>query len=146
MSAKNLDRHNRYRNITVGFKVSPEEADDFNSFLMAQLAYHISTGTPLWNYTVRKGTVLYLALEDDYRRLQEKLYQMFGTDGAENLFFTVSAGQLGNGLDEQLTRFMQEHSDTKIAQPILNAFKELVQGVVIKYFEIKNTLEQWRQG
>ena len=38
------------------------------SFLMAQLAYHISTGTQLWNYTVRKGTVLYLALEDDYRR------------------------------------------------------------------------------
>ena len=40
------------------------------SFLMAQLAYHVSTGTPLWNYTTRKGTVLYLALEDDYRRLQ----------------------------------------------------------------------------
>ena len=36
------------------------------SFLMAQLAYHISTGTPLWNFDVRKGTVLYLALEDDY--------------------------------------------------------------------------------
>ena len=32
------------------------------SFLMAQLAYHVSTGTPLWNYTTRKGTVLYLAL------------------------------------------------------------------------------------
>ena len=84
------------------------------SFLMAQLAYHISTGMPLWNYTVRKGTVLYLALEDDYRRLQERLYRMFGTDGSENLFFSVSAGQLGNGLDEQLTRFMQEHSDTKL--------------------------------
>lgn len=84
------------------------------SFLMAQLAYHISTGTPLWNYTVRKGTVLYLALEDDYRRLQERLYRMFGTDGAEDLFFSVSAGQLGNGLDEQLTRFMQEHPDTKL--------------------------------
>ena len=25
------------------------------SFLMAQLAYHVSTGTPLWNYTTRKG-------------------------------------------------------------------------------------------
>ena len=84
------------------------------SFMMAQLAYHISTGTPLWNYTVRKGTVLYLALEDDYRRLQERLYRMFGTDGAENLFFSVSAGQLGNGLDEQLIRFMQEHPDTKL--------------------------------
>ena len=84
------------------------------SFLMAQLAYHISTDTPLWNYTVRKGTVLYLALEDDYRRLQERLYRMFRTDGAENLFFSVSAGQLGKGLDEQLTRFMQEHPDTKL--------------------------------
>lgn len=84
------------------------------SYLMAQLAYHISTGTPLWNYTVRKGMVLYLALEDDYRRLQERLYRMFGTDGAENLFFSVSAGQLGNGLDEQLTRFMQERPDTKL--------------------------------
>ena len=84
------------------------------SFMMAQLAYHISTGTSLWSYTVRKGTVLYLALEDDYRRLQERLYRMFGTDGAENLFFSVSAGQLGNGLDEQLSRFMQEHPDTKL--------------------------------
>ncbi len=37
------------------------------SFFMAQLAYHVSTGTPLWDYPVKKGTVLYLALEDDYR-------------------------------------------------------------------------------
>ena len=84
------------------------------SFLMAQLAYHISTGTPLWNYTVRKGTVLYLALEDDYHRLQERLYRMFGTESTDNLHFSVSAGQLGNGLDEQLTRFMAEHPDTKL--------------------------------
>ncbi|WP_301545643.1 AAA family ATPase, partial [Ruminococcus bicirculans (ex Wegman et al. 2014)] len=44
------------------------------SFFMAQLAYHVSTGTPLWDYPVKKGTVLYLALEDDYRRLQERMY------------------------------------------------------------------------
>ena len=79
------------------------------SFLMTQLAYHISTGTPLWNYPVRKGTVLYLALEDDYRRLQERSYRMFGTAENERLFFSVSAGQLGSGLDEQLTNFLREH-------------------------------------
>lgn len=28
------------------------------SFFMAQLAYHVSTGTPLWDYPVKKGTVL----------------------------------------------------------------------------------------
>lgn len=84
------------------------------SFLMAQLAYHVSTGRPLWNYTTRKGTVLYLALEDDYRRLQERLYRMFGTESADNLFFSVSASQLGKGLDEQLARFVAEHTDTKL--------------------------------
>lgn len=39
------------------------------SFMMAQIAYHVSSGTPMWNYSVRKGTVLYLALEDDYRQI-----------------------------------------------------------------------------
>ncbi len=84
------------------------------SFLMAQLAYHISMGIPLWNYPVRKATVLYLALEDDYRRLQERLYRMFGTEGTDNLFFSVSAGNLGNGLNEQMQEFIKEHTDTKL--------------------------------
>lgn len=84
------------------------------SFMMAQLAYHVSTGIPLWGYPVRRGTVLYLALEDDYGRLQKRLYKMVGTESAEDLFFSVSAGQLGNGLDEQLNRFVSEHRDTRL--------------------------------
>ena len=84
------------------------------SFLMAQLAYHLSTGTPLWNYPVRKGSVLYLALEDDYRRLQERLYRMFGTQISDNLHFSVSANQIGKGLDEQLQGFINAHPDTNL--------------------------------
>ena len=30
MSAKNVDRHNRFRSITVGFRVSPEEQEELN--------------------------------------------------------------------------------------------------------------------
>lgn len=30
MSAKNVDKHNRFRNITVGFRVSPEESELIN--------------------------------------------------------------------------------------------------------------------
>ena len=30
MSAKNLDKYNRFRSITVGFRVSPEEFDELN--------------------------------------------------------------------------------------------------------------------
>jgi RecA-family ATPase len=84
------------------------------SFLMAQLAYHVSTGLSLWGYTVHKGTVLYLALEDDHRRLQGRLYRMFGMDGTDNLRFAIYAKQLGVGLEEQLKKFVREHPDTKL--------------------------------
>lgn len=81
---------------------------------MAQLAYHISTGAKLWDYDVRQGTVLYLALEDTPKRLQERLFRMYGTESAENLHFTISAKKVGAGLDEQLKGFMREHPDTKL--------------------------------
>ena len=84
------------------------------SFLMAQLAYHVSMGLPLWGYPVHKGTVLYLALEDDHRRLQGRLYRMFGTEGTDNLLFAVYAKQLGVGLEEQLKKFVREHPNTKL--------------------------------
>lgn len=84
------------------------------SFLVAQIAYHVSTGTPLWNYPVRKGTVLYLALEDDNQRLQSQMYQMFDMAIADRLFFATRAKQLGKGLDEQLDRFVREHPDTRL--------------------------------
>ena len=84
------------------------------SFLIAQIAYHISRGEPLWEYSVRKSTVLYLALEDDYSRLQERFYRMFGIEGTNNLFFSIMADTLDGGLIEQLENFIEEHSDTRL--------------------------------
>lgn len=84
------------------------------SFLIAQIAYHISRGEPLWEYFVRKSTVLYLALEDDYSRLQERFYRMFGIEGTNNLFFSVMANTLDGGLIEQLENFIEGHSDTRL--------------------------------
>lgn len=84
------------------------------SFMMAQIAYHVSSGTPMWNYSVCKGTVLYLALEDDYRRLQERLYRMFGTETTRDLFFSVASKSLNEGLLDQLDTFMREHPETLV--------------------------------
>lgn len=84
------------------------------SFFMAQLAYHVSMGLSLWSYPVRKGAVLYLALEDDFRRLQERLFRMFDTETTENLHFAICAKQIGSGLDEQLQKFVKEHPDTTL--------------------------------
>ena len=84
------------------------------SFLMAQLAYHVATGKPLWGYDVHQGTVLYLALEDGHERLQKRMYRMFGVEDVSNLHFAINAKQLGNGLDAQLEKFVREHPDTRL--------------------------------
>ena len=84
------------------------------SFLVAQLAYHVSTGQKLWEYDVRQGTVLYLALEDDFGRIQNRMFMMYGVEDTNKLHFATVAGKIGNGLDEQLKNFMREHPDTKL--------------------------------
>ena len=84
------------------------------SFLMAQMAYHVSAGIPLWGFAVNAGTVLYLALEDDPRRLQGRMYRMFGTEGTEKLHFATFARHLNEGLEEQLQHFIKSHPDTRL--------------------------------
>lgn len=84
------------------------------SFLVAQIAYHVSTGKKLWEYEAHQGTVLYLALEDDFQRIQRRMFKMYGVEDTPNLHFAVAAGKIGNGLDEQLANFVQEHPDTKL--------------------------------
>ncbi|WP_337790700.1 AAA family ATPase [Ruminococcus bicirculans (ex Wegman et al. 2014)] len=116
------------------------------SFFMAQLAYYVSTGTPLWDYPVKKGTVRYLALEDDYRRLQERMYRMFGTDSTENLYFSVSSKPLGNGLTDQLSGFIREHPDTMLV--IIDTLQKIREVDSDSYsyakdYEIINQLKQF---
>ena len=84
------------------------------SFLAEQIAFHVATGTPLWNYEVRQGTVLYLALEDTYKRLQTRLYRMFRTSEAKNLYFATYAHSLDNGLLDSLNLFIDKHGDTSL--------------------------------
>ena len=84
------------------------------SFFMGQLAYHIAMGIPLWDYPVRKGTVLYLALEDDYARLQRRPSQMFGIESADNLYFATQAKTLKEGLDGELEEFVKQHTDARL--------------------------------
>ena len=84
------------------------------SFLVAQIAYHVSTGEKLWEYEVHQGSVLYLALEDDYQRIQSRMFMMYGVEDSEKLHFATAANKIGNGLDEQLDFFIGEHHDTKL--------------------------------
>lgn len=84
------------------------------SFAMAQLGYHISCGKELWGKKVRQGTVLYLALEDNYQRLQSRLYKMFGVNSNDNFHFATVAHNIGTGLERQLEKFVNEHSNVAL--------------------------------
>lgn len=84
------------------------------SFFVAQIAYHVSTGQPLWGYNARQGDVRYLALEDDEKRLQDRMYRMFGVNGTDKLRFATAAKQVGNGLDEQLEFALHKYLGTKL--------------------------------
>ena len=64
--------------------------------------------------SVRQGTVLYLALEDDYARLQKRLSQMFGMEGSEDFYFATKSKSLNDGLERQLVTFVTEHKDARL--------------------------------
>ena len=95
---------------------------------------------------VRRGAVLYLALEDDYPRLQERLYRMFGVDSAGGLFLSISAHTLGDGLEKQLEGFVQEHPDTRLI--IIDTLQKIREAGGDKYsygndYEIIGKLKQF---
>ena len=84
------------------------------SFLMAQIAYHVSTGQALWNYSNYAGTVLYLALRMITDACRNVCSVCSEVDGTDTLHFATCAKQLGAGLYEQLARFVSEHRDTRL--------------------------------
>ena len=80
------------------------------SFLVLQMAYQVSMGEQFLGFSSRQGTVLYLALEDIWRRLQ-RAAQMTEQD-SEHLILSVFSETLDEGLIERLTDFWSEHTDT----------------------------------
>ena len=114
--------------------------------MVAQIAYHVSTGKKLWDFDVHQGTVLYLALEDDYQRIQSRMFMMYGVEDSEKLHFATVANKIGNGLDEQLEYFMREHPDTKLI--IIDTMQKIreVGGEAYSYasdYEIISKLKQF---
>ena len=46
------------------------------SWLALWLCLCVAQGQPLWNFAVTQGEVLYLSLEDSYRRIQSRLFDL----------------------------------------------------------------------
>lgn len=83
------------------------------SWLVLQIAHHISTGTALWGRKTIKSDVLYLSLEDTLRRIQARLLRI--CDGETgNISFATEAEIIGNGFEQQIIDYMKTHSATRL--------------------------------
>lgn len=70
-------------------------------------------GQPLWNFAVTQGEVLYLSLEDSYRRIQSRLLDLT-EDAPPTLHFAIMADTLKHGLEQQIEQFLTEYPATKL--------------------------------
>ena len=83
------------------------------SWLALWLCLCIAQGQPLWNFAVTQGEVLYLSLEDSYRRIQSRLFDLT-EDAPPTLHVAIMADTLKHGLEQQIEQFLTEHPATKL--------------------------------
>ena len=81
------------------------------SWLVLVWCVRIAKGEEVWNFKTTNGTTLYLCLEDNLSRIQQRLNEI--TDEVPNkVFFATSSCSLPDGLVEQIESFVAEHKDT----------------------------------
>lgn len=81
------------------------------SWLVLDWCVRIAKGEEVWNFKTVKGTTLYLCLEDNLSRIQQRLNEI--TDEVpNNVFFATSSCSMSDGLAEQIEMFVAEHKDT----------------------------------
>ena len=83
------------------------------SWLALDMCLSIAKGEKVLGQQTTQGTALYLCLEDSYVRIQNRLYEITD-EPAERLHFVIMSESIGNGLEEEIENFKNEHYDFKV--------------------------------
>lgn len=83
------------------------------SFLMLNLGLHVVSGEPFWELPTSKSPVLYLALEDTFKRVGNRL-ELITEQTDDDFEIAVRSSNIGGGLIDQLESYMADHPDTKL--------------------------------
>lgn len=92
------------------------------SWLMLWLGLRIAKGEPIWNYECKQGTVLYLALEDSYERLQRRLLDITD-EGSPHLHCAVVCKTLADGFCQEIDAFIEANPETRMI--IVDTFQKI---------------------
>ena len=83
------------------------------SWLALDMCLSIAKGEKVLGQQTTQGTALYLCLEDSYVRIQNRLYEITD-EPTERLHFVIMSESIGNGLEEEIENFKNEHYDLKV--------------------------------
>ncbi len=83
------------------------------SWLALDMALSIAKGEKVPGRETKRGTALYLCLENSYTRIQNRLFELT-SEPSENQHFAIMAGTLGGVLEKQIEQFKTQHTDLKI--------------------------------
>lgn len=85
------------------------------SWLALQLCLSITRGDSFLGFETKQCACLYLALEDSYNRIKERmLKQLKGSQAPPNLYFNINNKNLSSGLVEELEKFLIQYADVKV--------------------------------
>ena len=98
-----------------GLAILAGEPKSGKSWMALQLGCCVVRGTTFLGKETIKSECLYLALEDSYRRLQNRLNTIL-SDGSlpDGLYFDINSNKLDNGLTIQLDNALKEHPNIKL--------------------------------
>ena len=83
------------------------------SWLVLWLCLKLAGGEPVWGIPVKKRSVIYLALEDRERRIQDRMHQLVDVP-PDNLKFGFSCGVIGKELEDQIRGALKKYPDISV--------------------------------
>ena len=101
-----------YEGVTV-FAGKPKQG---KTWLMLSLALDVAGGkTAMGSSPVQQGEVLYLALEDNHRRLHKRIKKLLaGREAPTGVYFASGWPRLDEGVVEALDAFLTEHPNIRL--------------------------------
>lgn len=116
------------------------------SWLALELCLAVSKGDKFLDCTTQQGSALYFCLEDNYQRIQSRLYELTD-EPSDKLFFSLKADTIGNGLEEQIAKFKSEKYDLRLVvidtlQMVRNELDSSYGSDYAELLPLKNLAEQ----
>ena len=94
------------------------------SWFVLDMCISAATGTKFLGHKTSQCGVLYLALEDSNNRLQDRMKKVLnGRKVPQDFAMSIRAADLGHGLIEQLSKFIEQNPRTKLI--VIDTFQKI---------------------